>query len=263
MTLCAAPTRRHTRITATRIARKRRSPTKGDARLCPGVVLRSLRKGIGMARAKKIRSCGRLPLPGCMVSLGIKLVLLLLALPRLAPFVKTKTQQYELLHCVQNISSVKKKEHVDLGRLHLHTTRSISLPCLSKVCIVAFYGCLFACSCTKNETVQCIVDPCADRSCPAHPSARCLANYCNKTTFGTRTVGPCKAVYVDMEGEAVICSVEDVDCVCTGQYEPVCGTNNQTYSNRCEAECDGQTIVYIGRCASLPRCVCGVPRQRY
>lgn len=38
------------------------------------------------------------------------------------------------------------------------------------------------------------------------------------------------------------------DCMCTMQYDPVCGCNNVTYSNACEAECSGITEYKTGSC---------------
>lgn len=38
------------------------------------------------------------------------------------------------------------------------------------------------------------------------------------------------------------------DCVCTMQYDPVCGCNNKTYSNACVAECHGITEYKAGPC---------------
>ncbi|MFZ1749839.1 MAG: Kazal-type serine protease inhibitor domain-containing protein [Saprospiraceae bacterium] len=38
------------------------------------------------------------------------------------------------------------------------------------------------------------------------------------------------------------------DCFCTKQYDPVCGCNNITYGNACEAGCDGITEYTKGEC---------------
>jgi heat shock protein HslJ len=39
-------------------------------------------------------------------------------------------------------------------------------------------------------------------------------------------------------------------CVCTEQYEPVCGCNHKTYGNACMAACAGITTYTRGECAS-------------
>ena len=38
------------------------------------------------------------------------------------------------------------------------------------------------------------------------------------------------------------------NCNCTKQYDPVCGCNNITYGNYCEADCKGITEYTIGTC---------------
>ncbi|NJN35577.1 MAG: hypothetical protein HC817_16275 [Saprospiraceae bacterium] len=38
------------------------------------------------------------------------------------------------------------------------------------------------------------------------------------------------------------------DCVCTAQYDPVCGCNNVTYGNSCIASCSGITEFKKGEC---------------
>lgn len=55
-------------------------------------------------------------------------------------------------------------------------------------------------------------------------------------------------------GTAKGCTKEDCkekvkeDCVCTMQYDPVCGCNQKTYSNACMAECHGITKYVKGEC---------------
>jgi hypothetical protein len=38
------------------------------------------------------------------------------------------------------------------------------------------------------------------------------------------------------------------NCMCTRQYDPVCGCNKKTYGNACEAECHGITNYTKGEC---------------
>lgn len=49
------------------------------------------------------------------------------------------------------------------------------------------------------------------------------------------------------EGEDCSEKLKD-DCVCTRQYDPVCGCNDKTYGNSCEAGCAGISDFTQGAC---------------
>jgi hypothetical protein len=50
--------------------------------------------------------------------------------------------------------------------------------------------------------------------------------------------------------------IEDQSCVCTTQYDPVCGTNGVTYGNACNAGCANVGIAHAGECG-IPGDFCG------
>lgn len=57
----------------------------------------------------------------------------------------------------------------------------------------------------------------------------CLSSTCNKND---------KCVV----GEPIL------DCLCTMEYDPVCGCNNVTYGNSCVASCSGVSSYSEGAC---------------
>ena len=57
-------------------------------------------------------------------------------------------------------------------------------------------------------------------------------------------------VSCDDEDSSSPCKVDGLDGrICTEEYQPVCGCNNQTYSNSCYAGRDGVTSWSEGECS--------------
>jgi hypothetical protein len=42
------------------------------------------------------------------------------------------------------------------------------------------------------------------------------------------------------------------DCMCTLNYDPVCGKDGKTYGNQCLADCQGEKVAHTGECKHSP-----------
>ena len=69
-----------------------------------------------------------------------------------------------------------------------------------------------------------------------------------KFSFVFLAVGCSKSENVLLEQSYPCVEQTDTDCFCTTHFDPVCGCNNKTYSNACDAFCHGIDVLYDGSC---------------
>ena len=125
------------------------------------------------------------------------------------------------------------------------------------------------------------VHPFTVRICALPLRERLSGNYENATLMDITTgqIDPCRASssvtsYEEVDGTSIpelsnchkpgmqpyfvmknepsclccICAAGDRECICTDEYNPVCGRDGNTYTNPCRLCCAGTKLDYFGPC---------------
>mmetsp|Transcript_15444 Transcript_15444/g.33497 ORF Transcript_15444/g.33497 Transcript_15444/m.33497 type:complete len:301 (+) Transcript_15444:92-994(+) len=102
--------------------------------------------------------------------------------------------------------------------------------------------------------------------CPKTKAPVCVG----RKQYANSCLAQCAGERIWRNGKCTSTTVEPPPCVCPTQYEPVCGTNNRTYTHACVAKCAGITNTTRGVCraadcvcAALYSPVCGADGRNY